>query len=132
VPEHILETARWWAEFQPGTKRKNLLEVHPEPSIVPATADADVALTKLQRLADDEYDKAHERNDEVSRVAWSRRCENAKKLALIAACRVNHEQPIIFRNLFLDSIGTVFGEDRDIAAKTTPPQSWNVKPATRR
>lgn len=95
VPDSILRTARWWAEFQPGNQRKNLLEVHPEPKVVPATPDAEAAIAELQRLADDEYDRAHERNDEVSRVAWSRTCENAKKLALIAACSANHERPVV-------------------------------------
>jgi hypothetical protein len=50
---------------------------------------------ELQRLADAEYGKAHEHNDEVGRVAWSRTCENAKKLALIFACSQNHEEPVI-------------------------------------
>jgi len=95
VPDAILKTARWWAEHQPGTKRKNLLDVHPEPGVVPATDEADEALSRLQRLGEIEYDRADERNDEVSRVAWSRTCENAKKLALIAACSANHEQPVI-------------------------------------
>ncbi len=95
LPEPILQTARWWADFQPGKTRKNLLEVHPEPRIVPATPDAESAIANLQRLADVEYDRAHQRGDEVSRVAWSRTCENAKKLALLYACSANHEDPRI-------------------------------------
>ena len=95
LPESILEVARWWSDFQPGTQRKNLLEVHPEPRIVPYTADADAAVRELQRLADGEYERAHEANDEMARVAWSRTCENAKKLALLYACSVNHRQPQI-------------------------------------
>ena len=34
LPEPVIEAAKWWAEFQPGTQRANLLEVlrrHPAP-----------------------------------------------------------------------------------------------------
>ena len=95
LPEPVLQAARWWAEFQPGSRRANLLEVHPEPRVVPATAEAQTAIAALQRQTELEYDAAHERNDEVARVAWSRTLENAKKLALIYACSENHEDPVI-------------------------------------
>lgn len=95
LPEEILQAARWWAEFQPGSRRANLLDVHPEPRIVPWSADAEAAFTTLQRQTEKEYDDAHERNDEVARVAWSRTHENAKKLALLHACSENHENPVI-------------------------------------
>jgi len=95
LPETILQTARWWGEYQPGNRRANLLEVHPEPHIVPCTPEAAEAVTALQRQTEDEYDQAHARNDEVARVAWSRTHENAKKLAMLYACSANHEDPVI-------------------------------------
>jgi len=95
LPEAILQTAQWWAEFQPGSRRANLLEVHPEPRVVPCTPEASEAVTALQRQTEDEYDQAHARNDEVARVAWSRTHENATKLALLYACSENHEEPAI-------------------------------------
>ena len=95
LPDVILRIAHWWGDFQPGKQRKNLLEVHPEPRVVPYTPKAAKAVSELQRLADSEYDGAHERNDEIARVAWSRTCENAKKLALLYACSANHEDPEI-------------------------------------
>ena len=95
LPESIIQTAKWWSEFQPGTRRANLLEVHPEPRVVTCTPDADEAITALQRQTEREYDLAHARNDEVARVAWSRTHENAKKLALLHACSANHEDPVI-------------------------------------
>ena len=95
LPEAILQVARWWAEYQPGTTRKNLLEVHPEPRVVPCSPEAEKAITALQRQTEAEYAQADDRNDEVSRVAWSRTLENAKKLALLYACSENHEGPVI-------------------------------------
>jgi hypothetical protein len=69
--------------------------VHPEPRVVPAAPDAAEAIKALQRQTEGEYDQAHARNDEVARVAWSRTLENAKKLSLLYACSVNHEDPVI-------------------------------------
>ncbi|NLF33153.1 MAG: DUF3987 domain-containing protein [Planctomycetes bacterium] len=95
LPEPIIQTARWWAEFQPGTRRSNLIDVHPEPRVVPCTPEAEEAIKALQRQTEEEYDLAHDRNDEVARVAWSRTHENAQKLALLRACSANHEDPVI-------------------------------------
>ncbi len=95
LPDSIRSMARWWEEFQPGTHRKNLLEMHPEPKVVLYTDEADAAAFELQQLADAEYDKAHERNDEMARVVWSRTSENAKKLALIYAVSQNHQDPLV-------------------------------------
>ncbi len=95
LPEPVIQIAKWWSEFQPGTRRANLIEVHPEPRMVPCTPEAAEAITALQRQTEHEYDQAHVRNDEVARVAWSRTHENAKKLALIYACSENHENPTI-------------------------------------
>jgi hypothetical protein len=95
LPEPIIQTARWWAEFQPGTRQGNLMDIHPEPLVVSRTPEAEQAIADLQRLTEQEYDDAHHRNDEVARVAWSRTHENAMKLALIRACSTNHENPTI-------------------------------------
>ena len=95
LPEEILAKARWWADFQPGRQRGNLQALHPEPRVVPFDTEATRALTRLQRMAETEYDAADQRKDEVGRVAWSRTCENAGKLALLYACSENHENPVI-------------------------------------
>lgn len=95
LPQSIIETARWWADYQPGSRRANLLDVHPEPRVVPYTPEAEAAIAVFRRQAEQEYDQAHERNDEVARVAWSRTLENAQKLALIYACSENHENPVV-------------------------------------
>ena len=95
LPESILQTARWWASFQPGSRMANLTSFHPEPLEVSLTPDAKNAAVALQRQGDDEYFTADQRNDEPSRAAWSRLYENAMKLALLYACSSNHEYPVI-------------------------------------
>jgi hypothetical protein len=93
VPKSIIETARWWADFQPGAG--NLRETYPEPRVVQFEPDAAEAVTQLQRMAEAEYDRAEEAKDEVARTAWSRTCENATKLALLYACSESYQNPVI-------------------------------------
>ena len=96
LPEAILQAARWWVEYQPGKRAGgNLYQIHPDPNIAPYTPEADQAIADLQRMGEDEYDKAHDAGDETNQTAWSRTCENAKKLSLIYACSENHENPVI-------------------------------------
>jgi len=95
VPDSVLQKARWWAEYQPGRAGGNLHQLHPDPRPVPLTPEAEEAVDRLQRMGEDEYAKADAAGDEMSRTAWSRTCENAKKLALLYACSENHENPII-------------------------------------
>lgn len=93
VPESVIETARWWSEFQPGSG--NLQSFHPEPKEVPLDPTAAEAIEKLRAMTEAEYTRAERARDEVGRTAWSRTCENAKKLALIYACSENHQEPVI-------------------------------------
>ena len=93
VPESVLEIARWWAENQPGSG--NLQNFHPTPREVPFEPDAAIAVEQLRTMTEAEYNRAEEAKDEVGRTAWSRTCENAKKMALIYACSENHQQPVI-------------------------------------
>ena len=95
VPDSVLQKARWWAEFQPGRAGGNLHQIHPDPRPVPFTPEAEEAVDRLQWMGEDEYAKADAAGDEMSRAAWSRTCENAKKLALLYACSENHEDPVI-------------------------------------
>ncbi|MBN2447718.1 MAG: bifunctional DNA primase/polymerase, partial [Phycisphaerae bacterium] len=59
LPQSIIEAAHWWAEFQAGSSRANLLDVHPEPRVVSYTPEAEAAITAFQRQAEQEYDQAH-------------------------------------------------------------------------
>ncbi len=93
LPDSVVGTARWWAEYQPATG--NLQNAHPEPRVVPFEPEAARAIEQLQRITEAEYDRAEGTKDEVARTAWSRTCENATKLALVYACSENHEDPVI-------------------------------------
>ncbi|WP_372718057.1 DUF3987 domain-containing protein [Novipirellula sp.] len=93
LPDDILETAKWWADFTPGGG--NFMSQHPKTATVRFTPDAETAITDLRTQTEVEYDKADDDGDEVARAAWSRTCEHAKKLALIYACSENHAEPVI-------------------------------------
>jgi len=93
IPQKVIDVAKWWSEYQPGTG--NLQGFHPEPRVVKFTSEAEAAVEQLRILTEAEYDHAQSVNDEVGRTAWSRTCENAKKLALIYACSENHQDSLI-------------------------------------
>jgi len=93
LPESIVETARWWAQYRPGTG--NLQEFHPVPRVVAFEPEAAEVVGQLQKMTEVEYDRAAAAGDEAACTAWSRTCENAKKLALIYACSGNHQEPVI-------------------------------------
>jgi hypothetical protein len=96
VPGRILETARWWAEFRPGTG--NLQDSHPVPRIVPQTEEARGILDEARFEAEAEYANAEASGDAVGTTVWGRASEHARKLALLYAVSENHERPEIGRS----------------------------------
>ncbi|PJA75529.1 hypothetical protein CO151_06220, partial [bacterium CG_4_9_14_3_um_filter_65_15] len=64
LPERVLETAQWWADFRAGTG--NLENWHPVPQIVPHTGEATSVLGEPAHPAPDCSDACRAR-------AWRRR-----------------------------------------------------------
>ncbi len=95
MPDRLVETARWWGNYQPGEHRGNLIGFYPVPVIVPYSDQAKQHITEFRQHADDEYAQAEDRKDEVAMTVWGRANENARKLALLYACSENHTQPEI-------------------------------------
>ncbi len=93
LPPRVLETAKWWAEFRPGTG--NLEDWHPVPKIVSHTDDAKAILVETRREAEAEYAKAENIGDAVGTTVWGRVSEHVRKLALVYAVSENHERPEI-------------------------------------
>jgi hypothetical protein len=93
LPASILEAARWWADFRPGG---NLGGEHPAPRLVPATPEALAAFAKLRKRIDNtHYDSCQAIRDEAGMAMWARAYEKARRLALIYACSINREDPVI-------------------------------------
>ncbi len=95
-PARVLETARWWADFQPGAG--NLEHWHPVPRVVSQTPEAREILVETRLEAEAEYDRAESLADEVGTTVWGRVAEHARKLALIYAISENHTAPQISRD----------------------------------
>jgi hypothetical protein len=93
LPERVLETAQWWADFRAGTG--NLENWHPVPRVVPHTDQATDVLVETRLEAEAEYAKAEAADDSVGTTVWGRVSEHARKLALIYAVSENHECPEI-------------------------------------
>lgn len=92
-PERIVETARWWADLQPG--HGNLEKWHPVPEAVHYTPEAQHLLTTARKAAGIEYSHAEERGDPVGTTVWGRVNEQTRKLALLYAVSRNHRSPSI-------------------------------------
>jgi hypothetical protein len=95
LPARVLETAKWWAEFRPGTG--NLEKWHPVPRIIPHTDEAKGILIETRLEAEAEYARAESSGDAVGTTVWGRVSEHARKLALLYAVSENHENPGIGR-----------------------------------
>jgi len=93
IPPRVIATAKWWADFHPGTG--NLENWHPVPRIVEQTEEAKGVLVEARLEAEDEYARAEEKGDPVGTTVWGRVSEQTRKLALIHAVSENHESPRI-------------------------------------
>lgn len=88
IPVPIIEAARWWGDFHPGG---NLRAEHPEPLVVPYSPEAGSIFDQFASAVDIELS----RPDSDGRSLWARAEEKACRLALVHACSVNREQPLI-------------------------------------
>lgn len=95
LPPRVLETAKWWAGFRPGTGGNMEGKWFPSPRLVEHTADAQKLLVQTREEADAEYTRAEERKDAVGTTVWGRVNEQTRKLALIHALSENHVEPLV-------------------------------------
>ncbi|QDU33035.1 hypothetical protein KS4_10760 [Poriferisphaera corsica] len=93
LPKRVLETANWWANFNPI--KGNLTDLHPLPALVEHTSQAQKHLIETRDQADHEYAKAEAGNDAVGTTVWGRVSEQVRKLSLIYAISENHHAPVI-------------------------------------
>ncbi|MBX3452493.1 MAG: bifunctional DNA primase/polymerase [Planctomycetaceae bacterium] len=93
LPPRILETATYWANFNPG--KGNLGKFFPIPHIVRYTDEAQSLLIDARRQCEHEYAAAEDRGDAVGTTVWGRTNEHIRKLALLYAISADHRQPSI-------------------------------------
>jgi len=93
LPSRIVSTAKWWADFRPGTG--NLENWHPIPVMVEHTDEARNVLVETRQAAEVEYTQAEERGDAVGTTVWGRVSEQVRKLALLYTVSENHTAPRI-------------------------------------
>ena len=96
LPEHLIEAARYWANFNPGGMcGGNLSGFHPAPVEIQETPEAFELADKIWSLTDDAYEAAQKLGDETKMAIWARAFEKTRKLALIYACSENYREPMI-------------------------------------
>lgn len=92
-PPRVLATAKWWADYRPGTG--NLEDFHPVPTVVEHSDEGQQLLIETRQQADGEYAQAEAKSDPVGTTVWGRVSEQVRKLALIYAISENHQSPRI-------------------------------------
>ena len=92
-PPRVIETARWWADFCPGSG--NLESWHPQPLVVEADAEARELLALARQTSEREYAQAEKRGDPVGTTVWGRVPEQVRKLSLLYAASACHQAPRI-------------------------------------
>lgn len=92
-PASVMDAARWWADFSPGTG--NLENWHPQPLIVEADNDARDLLAEARLTSESEYARSEARGDPVGTTVWGRVPEQIRKLALLYAVSANYQSPRI-------------------------------------
>jgi hypothetical protein len=95
LPERVITTARWWAEFRPGTG--DLADWHPVPAVIEKDQTARDLLVAIREEADVEYARAEASGDPVSTTVWGRVSEEVRKLALLYAVSECYESPQVNR-----------------------------------
>jgi hypothetical protein len=87
LPESILETADWWLE----RRFQNINQAIPQPDIVPVTPEAENILQRFQNI----QKQIQYKNDRIKDALWGRAQQQARQFALIYACSVSKENPVI-------------------------------------
>jgi hypothetical protein len=95
LPNAIVESARYWAEFRPGDRRGNLENWHPQPQVVEATNEAKSVFRDFRLCADQRYAAAESWNDQAAMAIWARAHEKARRLALVYAASVGPAAPLV-------------------------------------
>ena len=93
LPPGVLATAKWWADFRPGTG--NLENWNPVPVVIEHTDEARRLLVETRERAEAEYTVAEGKGDSVGTTVWGRVSEQTRKLALLYAVSENHLAPRI-------------------------------------
>ena len=88
IPENILEIADWWLEKRAMTINQEI----PSPDIVPVTGEANEIFQQFQNI------QKGLKYDRVKTTLWGRAQQQTRQFALIYACSVDKDHPVVDEN----------------------------------
>jgi hypothetical protein len=94
IPENIIEQIQAWVKMFSAIPEQNQFSVFPEAKAVPYTEEA----KQIFNHFGDKCRKIKKETDERLMCLWARSVQEAKKLALIYACSVSRENPVMDAN----------------------------------
>ncbi len=92
---HIMETVKWWVDFNPDGGTLPCAVRFVKPAIVPSEPSAKDFFHNHRINVDDEYSSSEKRKDDVGMTVWGRANEQVRRLALFYAISENHRSPTI-------------------------------------
>lgn len=95
MPARLLETAKWWSQFNPVMQDGNMSTFSPVPHTIEQTDGATRILDEWLDYTDSQWQEAKKSGCESYCSVWGRANENAIKLALIYAASENAQDPKI-------------------------------------
>jgi hypothetical protein len=90
VPNSIIETTDWWLK----KRAMNINQAISQPVVVPVTDEAEAIFDKFYQV----HEEIQKENNAIKDALWGRSTQQARQFALIYACSVSKENPIIDAN----------------------------------
>ena len=98
IPEHLLEQAQFWAEFNTAGMVEIMM---PDPMVMTHTPKAKILSKASQDMFSAKWDDGKAKSDTVLTSVWARAWENANKLAMIYAGSRDYKNPVITEDAVL-------------------------------
>jgi len=90
VPTAIIETTDWWIK----KRSMNINQAIPQPSVVPVTEEAEAIFDQFYQV----HEQIRSENNAIKDALWGRSTQQARQFALIYACSVSKENPVVDAN----------------------------------
>ena len=90
IPENILDTTNWWLE----KRAENINQEIPQPIVVPVTSEAEEIFDQFHNI----QDTIQNEKNRVKDALWGRSQQQARQFALVYACSIDKENPVVDQN----------------------------------
>jgi hypothetical protein len=87
VPASIIATTDWWLK----KRAMNINQAIPQPTVVSVTDEAEAIFDRFYHV----HEEIQKENNNIKDALWGRSTQQARQFALIYACSVSKENPVV-------------------------------------